>query len=575
MCVVIKRSGDFMEWPSDLEPRSCRQDALRDWMQPQHKGAQIGTSDVADDVLTGITPNPQAFVEVLFVLASTRHSNLRVVGTFIHDLADGGQAELTWLKGLILCTQLSISHVETPAGFASPLGNVLHGDLADVLERLRDGDSDKEWLKSLAMTALTASSGCTSPCRCDAKRTGTSDDPAGAPLSLQVGRPPFVRLLAGFDKDTWCAPIACTAEAAMPDNPRHRTEGEPLIQRLFNQIASGGASDLDWLTKFVWELALTRSGTYILQRAVEVCNPDTKKVVLSALCGNVWAACTSPHANYTLQVCMTKLPADMWRDFILRELEGHFGEAAKHVFGCRVLQRLIEHIGPKDLAPLVKEVITNHAVLRDVVHHKFGNYVVQHVLEYDTEAGMQQHRVVEEMCRVDEERSLSIYELAKHRVASNVVDQALTYCRPECWALLVEALLADETEMQNLRSCQYGSFVFKHLQKVLKQALVPKKVNNRSNDWCQRNSLLLKVLMRNAETVPSLKLGKEALFITTDQGLPLQVQRAAEQDDHQWERCDHQAASASHEGSGKPSGRRRRRKKTASCKEESNESMPS
>lgn len=50
-----------------------------------------------------------------------------------------------------------------------------------------------------------------------------------------------------------------------------------------------------------------------------------------------------------------------------------------HPYGCRVIQRILEHCSPEQTAPILGELHDNTDRL---VQDQYGNYVIQHVLEH-------------------------------------------------------------------------------------------------------------------------------------------------------------------------------------------------
>jgi len=58
-------------------------------------------------------------------------------------------------------------------------------------------------------------------------------------------------------------------------------------------------------------------------------------------------------------------------------------KAAKHKFACRVLQRLFEYCRPTQTAAMVQILLADAVAL---CKHRYGNYVMQHVLEHGTES---------------------------------------------------------------------------------------------------------------------------------------------------------------------------------------------
>jgi len=463
-----------------------------------------------------LIPNPKACVGVLESLASRRE---KAVGKFIHELAHGDEAELAWLKALVLATLVTIPSCEVcdlpeeslhtmtwsqqnPTHDVRILSAVSADQSRSHEIRILFDRLSKDQLKCWAITALSIG---------DINLAGGRLQLEKKTLHyLEVRRQPFVKLLIGVSVHEWCTRMErgnCAAGSDQSDESMcAEPSKEPLLQQLVNQLEASSAADKAWLRKFVWDVAKTYLGTRILQKAMEVCAADTKKVLLKGLETNVWAACCSPHANFMLQAGIRWMPVDVWQHFVLQELTGHYVEAAKSDFGCRVLQRLIEHCDYKDLKPLIDEVVGDKQILRELIQHRFGNYVVKHIFEHDSEEGRQQQKVVEELCFVDVVRGYSIYELARHRFASHVLDQALRYSKPACLAQVLEATFSDTRELYLMRDCQFGSFVFKNLQHEVEQGLIPRSTDEGS----YRYDLVAKCLLRNADILGILKLSRVA-----------------------------------------------------------------
>jgi len=50
-----------------------------------------------------------------------------------------------------------------------------------------------------------------------------------------------------------------------------------------------------------------------------------------------------------------------------------------HPYGCRIIQRILEHCLPDQTLGLLEEM---HEHTERLLHDQYGNYVVQHVLEH-------------------------------------------------------------------------------------------------------------------------------------------------------------------------------------------------
>jgi len=50
-----------------------------------------------------------------------------------------------------------------------------------------------------------------------------------------------------------------------------------------------------------------------------------------------------------------------------------------HPYGCRVIQRILEHCTVSQVSGILEEL---HQQTEHLVHDQYGNYVIQHVLEH-------------------------------------------------------------------------------------------------------------------------------------------------------------------------------------------------
>merc|ERR1719343_1351607 len=74
--------------------------------------------------------------------------------------------------------------------------------------------------------------------------------------------------------------------------------------------------------------------------------------------------------------------------FVLDELtEGSYLlKAAQHKYGCRIIQRLIEHSSANQLDSLVEALLPEAVPL---CRHSYANYVIKALLQYGTRAHLQ------------------------------------------------------------------------------------------------------------------------------------------------------------------------------------------
>lgn len=133
----------------------------------------------------------------------------------------------------------------------------------------------------------------------------------------------------------------------------------------------------------VWRLSRNAEGCRLVQDAIETAASDEERSKITAeLEGHVWEALRCPHANHVLQKCIAA-SGPKASQFIINEilLRGKAGaqDAARHPYGCRVIQRLLEHCRPEQVGNLVEAFLSSAMALS---RHEFGNFVMQQVVEH-------------------------------------------------------------------------------------------------------------------------------------------------------------------------------------------------
>merc|ERR1719171_241069 len=124
---------------------------------------------------------------------------------------------------------------------------------------------------------------------------------------------------------------------------------------------------------------------------------------------------------------------------------------AQHKFGCRILERLLEHCPMESMANVVAEVISEAKKLSG---HAFGNFVLQHILEHGTP--QQRGSIIHSLHSV-------IPTLAQHKVGSHVVQRALDSSDESMQRVILTALAADEEQVLAVACSRYGSFVMEQI----------------------------------------------------------------------------------------------------------------
>ncbi|XP_038992752.1 pumilio homolog 2-like [Hibiscus syriacus] len=127
-----------------------------------------------------------------------------------------------------------------------------------------------------------------------------------------------------------------------------------------------------------------------------------------------------------------------------------------HPYGCRVIQRILEHcMDPKTQNKVMDEILGSVSML---AQDQYGNYVVQHVLE---------HGKPHEQSIIIKELAGKIVQIRQQKFASNVVEKCLTFAGPFDRLLVVNEMLGSTDENEPLQAMMKDQFANYVVQKVL------------------------------------------------------------------------------------------------------------
>lgn len=241
-----------------------------------------------------------------------------------------------------------------------------------------------------------------------------------------------------------------------------------VIERL-TPDSPGSQTTLMWLLPAVPKLSLSKHGTKVVQQALVIATGELRTLLLRELEPHVVDLYESAYGNYVLTKAIEVMPQTRLGGVISKLQQKGWEEVSKHRFGCRVLERLIEHCKETELSGLIEQVLEKADALS---RHPFGNFVVQHLLEHTPE------------CRSELLKCLlgNVSQLAMHRTASHVVQQAITCCLEDDQNLIVDALLAAASPSIAEVACgRYGSFVVDQLAGLGGQQVAGLKLRLQNN----------------------------------------------------------------------------------------------
>jgi len=158
------------------------------------------------------------------------------------------------------------------------------------------------------------------------------------------------------------------------------------------------------------------------------------------------------NANHVLQKCIgTMRPMDS--QFIIDELvhagPGAVAKAARHRYGCRVLQRLYEHCAP-DQMRLISEDLVKDAL--PLCRHIFAKYVMQHLIEHGSD---------EHVAALTQMLALHAPALGADGSACAVIGKALEHSGSMAQVNLVQSLLQQPALLTEMSCSRHGHLAAK------------------------------------------------------------------------------------------------------------------
>ncbi|KAE8660381.1 Pumilio-like protein 3 [Hibiscus syriacus] len=232
--------------------------------------------------------------------------------------------------------------------------------------------------------------------------------------------------------------------------------GNYVIQKFFEHGLPSQRRELaSKLFGHVLTLGLQMYGCRVIQKAIEVVDLDQKiKMVQELDCG-VMRCVRDQNGNHVIQKCIECVPEENIQ-FIVTTFFDQVVTLSAHPYGCRVIQRILEHCkDPKTQSKVMDEILGSVSML---AQDQYGNYVVQHVLE---------HGKPHERSIIIKELAGKIVQMSRQKFASNVVEKCLTFGGPSERQLLVNEMLGSTDENEPLQAMMKDQFANYVVQKVL------------------------------------------------------------------------------------------------------------
>ncbi|CAN0426296.1 unnamed protein product, partial [Ectocarpus fasciculatus] len=168
--------------------------------------------------------------------------------------------------------------------------------------------------------------------------------------------------------------------------------GNYVVQKLFDNGSSAQREALaSFLVGHAVQLSLQMYGCRVVQKALEYSSIDTLIALVSEFCGQargVMKCVQDQNGNHVVQKCIevvsttAKTEGQYLHSHIQFIIDGFVGQVEKlsmHAYGCRVIQRILEHCIDEQKQVILEEIKDSFSVL---IQDQYGNYVIQHVLKH-------------------------------------------------------------------------------------------------------------------------------------------------------------------------------------------------
>ncbi|XP_074295062.1 pumilio homolog 3-like [Silene latifolia] len=232
--------------------------------------------------------------------------------------------------------------------------------------------------------------------------------------------------------------------------------GNYVIQKFFEHGLDHHKRELaSQLDNRVLSLSLQMYGCRVIQKAIEVVDVDQKINMVHELDGYIMRCVRDQNGNHVIQKCIECVPEEHIQ-FIVESFFDQVVTLSTHCYGCRVIQRVLEHCkDPITQSKVMDEVLGSVSML---AQDQYGNYVIQHVLE---------HGKPHERTAIIKELAGKIVIMSQQKFASNVVEKCLTFGDAEEREILMNEMLGSTDENEPLQAMMKDQFANYVIQKVL------------------------------------------------------------------------------------------------------------
>uniref|UniRef100_A0AC34GQL0 PUM-HD domain-containing protein n=1 Tax=Panagrolaimus sp. ES5 TaxID=591445 RepID=A0AC34GQL0_9BILA len=235
--------------------------------------------------------------------------------------------------------------------------------------------------------------------------------------------------------------------------------GNYVIQKFF-EFGTPEQKDqlVDAIRGNVMKLALQMYGCRVIQKALESISSEQQMELLQEMNGEVLKCVKDQNGNHVVQKVIEKVEPPRLQfiiDSFITDKADSVCSLAKHPYGCRVIQRVLEHCSEEQKRPVLEHL---HSNIDDLVLDQYGNYVIQHVIEHGSPSD--RDRIVDAI-------KGDVLKHAQHKFASNVIEKCLTHGSNDHKNILISEVCGDGSKPTPLLEMMKDPFANYVVQKML------------------------------------------------------------------------------------------------------------
>ncbi|VAI85946.1 unnamed protein product [Triticum turgidum subsp. durum] len=232
--------------------------------------------------------------------------------------------------------------------------------------------------------------------------------------------------------------------------------GNYVIQKFFEHGTPEQRRDLAAkLAGHVVPLSLQMYGCRVIQKALEVMELDQKIDLVRELDGNIMRCVRDQNGNHVVQKCIECVPTEHI-GFVVSAFRGQVASLSMHPYGCRVIQRVLEHCGGDSRGQCIIDEILQSACI--LAQDQYGNYVTQHVVEKGKS---------HERAQIISKLAGQVVTMSQNKFASNVIEKCFQHGDIAERDLLIREIVeqtdGNDTLLAMMKD-QYANYV---VQKIL------------------------------------------------------------------------------------------------------------